>query len=129
MTAPNAKKMDPVETMKQSQEYFTNQIASSEKFVDSMIEFNATVFKGCESLAKKAYDNSISNVAAAFDNVKALNKTNDVPEFYKVATSNMTSATERLSEQAKEFSELTSKVMKETGEAGRKTYSNVFSGS
>ena len=123
-----AKKIDAAETIEQSKEYVTKHIANSEKFVDSMIELNAAVFKGAETLAKKGYDNYISNVAAAFDNVKALNKTSDLPEFYKVATSNVAAATERLSEQVKEFSELSSKVMKETGDAGRTAYSKSFSG-
>ena len=122
------KKIDGVETLEQSKEYMTKHIANSEKLVESVIEFNAAVFKGSETLAKKAYDNYVSNVAAAFDSVKALNKTADLPDFYKVATSNVASATERFSEQAKGYSELASKVMKETGEAGRQAYSKSFSG-
>lgn len=122
------KKIDASETLEQSKEYVTKHIANSEKFVDGMIELNAAMFKGGETLVKKAYDNYISNVAASFDGVKALNKTSDVPEFYKVATSNMASATERMSEQTKEFSELAGKVMKETTEAGRQAYTKSFSG-
>ena len=122
------KKEIPTEALQQSKEYMTQHISNSEKFVDSMIEFNAAMFKGGETLGKKAYENYISNVAAGFDNVKALNKTSDVSEFYKVASANMTSAYERLSAQAKEYSELTTKVMKETGEAGRQAYSKAFAG-
>jgi len=122
------KKIDATETMEQSKEYMTKHIANSEKFVESMIEFNAAVFKSGETLAKKAYDNYISNVAASFDGVKALNKTGDMSEFYKVATSNVTSAAERVSDQTKEFSELASKVFKDAGEAGRQAYTKSFSG-
>ncbi|MEM9279088.1 MAG: phasin family protein [Pseudomonadota bacterium] len=120
------KKIDATETLEQSKEYMTKHIANSEKLVESMIELNAAMFKGGETLAKKAYDNYVSNVAASFDGIKALNKTADVPEFYKVATSNIAAATERYSEQAKGFSELASKVMKETTEAGRQAYTKTF---
>ncbi len=118
--------VDPKETMEKSQEYFTTQIANSEKAVESLIEFNAAVFKGSEAVAKKVYEYYVANIAAAFDGVKALNKTNDVAEFYKVATSNMASAAERVSDQSKNFAELSGKVMKETGEAGRLAYSKGF---
>ena len=123
------KKIDAADTIEQSKEYFTKHIANSEKFFDGVIEFNAAVFKSGETLAKKAYDNYISNVAAAFDGVKAMNKSADMADLYKVTTSNIASATERLTEQTKEFSELASKMMKETGEAGRQAYSKSFSGS
>ena len=113
-------------TMEKQQEYFTTQIANSEKAVESMIEFNAAVFKGGEAMAKKMYENYVSNVAAAFDGIKALNKTNDVAEFYKVATTNTAAAAERLSDQSKSVAELSGKVLKETGEAGRLAYSKGF---
>jgi hypothetical protein len=122
------KKIDATETLEQSKEYMTKHIANSEKFFDGMIEFNAAMFKSGETLAKKGYENYISNVAAIFDGVKGLNKTNDMPEFYKVATSNIATSTERLTEQAKEYSELATKVMKDTGEAGRQAYTKSFSG-
>ncbi len=122
------KRIDASESLEQSKEYVTNHIANSEKFVDGLIEFNAAMFKGSETLAKKAYDNYISNVAASFDGVKALNKTSDLPEFYKVATSNMAAATERFTEQVKDYTELSTKIMKDTGEAGRVAYSKGFSG-
>ena len=122
------KKIDATETMEQSKEYMTKHIANSEKFVESMIEFNAAVFKSGETLAKKAYENYISNVAASFDGVKALNKTGDMSEFYKVATTNVTTAAERVSDQTKEFGELASKVLKDAGEAGRQAYTKSFSG-
>ena len=117
------KTMDATETFKESQEYATKTIANSEKAVESMIEYNAAVFKGGEALAKKMYEYYVSNVAAAFDGVKALNKTNDLTEFYKVATSNAAAATERMTDQTKGIAELSGKVMKETGEAGRVAYS------
>lgn len=109
-----------------TEEYVTKHIANSEKVVESMIEFNAAVFKGGEAMATKMYENYVSNVAAAFDGVKALNKTNDVAEFYKVATSNMAAATERYTDQTKGVAELSGKVMKDTGEAGRLAYSKSF---
>jgi hypothetical protein len=122
---PNAN-IEASESMEKSQEYFTTQIANSEKAVESMIEFNAAVFKGGEAVAKKIYENYVSNVAATFDGVKSLNKTNDVSEFYKVATTNSAAAAERLSEQGKGMVELSGKVLKETGEAGRLAYSKGF---
>ncbi len=114
--------MDTADT----KEFVTKHIANSEKFVESAIEFNAACFKGSEAMAKKLYDNYVSNVAAAFDGVKALNKTNDVAEFYKVATSNGAASTERYTEQTKSVAELSGKLMKETGEAGRLAYSKSF---
>jgi len=122
------KKIDATETIEQSKEYMIKHIANSEKLVEGMIEFNAAMFKSGETLAKKAYDNYISNVAASFDGVKALNKTGDVSEFYKVATSNLTAAAERVTDQSKEFSELASKILKDTGEASRQAYTKSFSG-
>ncbi len=122
------KKIDGTETIEQSKEYVTKHIANSEKFVDGMIELNAAMFKSGETLAKKMYDNYLSNVAASFDGVKALNKASDFPEFYKVATSNMATAAERVTEQSKEFTELTTKVMKDASEAGRQAYTKSFSG-
>lgn len=123
----NKKTADGAEMHEKSQEYVTKHIANSEKVVESMIEFNAAVFKGGEALSKKMYENYVSNVAAAFDGIKALNKTNDMAEFYKVATSNMAATAERLTDQAKNVSELSGKVMRETGEAGRLAYSKSFS--
>jgi len=120
------KPMDATETLEQTQEYMTKSIANSEKVAESMIEFNAAMFKGGEALAKKMYDTYVSNVASAFDGVKALNKTNDMAEFYKVATSNVAAAAERYTEQSKSIAELSGKVMKETGEAGRLAYSKSF---
>ncbi|MEP1207615.1 MAG: phasin family protein [Rhizobiaceae bacterium] len=126
MTKKQTEKVEVSPTMEKSQEYFTTQIANSEKAVESAIEFNAAVFKGGEAIAKKVYDNYVSNVAAAFDGVKALNKTNDVADFYKVSTANNAAAAERLSEQGKSLVELSGKVLKETGEAGRLAYSKGF---
>ena len=88
MTKKPTENVEVKATMEKSQEYFTTQIANAEKAVESAIEYDAAVFKGGEAIAKKMYENYVSNVAAAFDGVKALNKTNDVAEFYKVATSN-----------------------------------------
>lgn len=122
------KKIDATATIEQSKEFMTKHIANSEKFLDGVIEFNAAAFQSGETLVKKAYDNYISNVAASFDGVKALNKSNDVSEFLKVASSNATSTAERMTEQAKEFTELASKVVKDTGEAGREAYSKSFPG-
>ncbi len=126
MTKNQNEKLEMSPNMEKSQEYFTTQIANSEKAVESAIEFNAAVFKGNEAIAKKLYENYVSNVAATFDGVKALNKTNDVAEFYKLATTNTAAATERLSEQGKGLVELSGKVLKETGEAGRLAYSKGF---
>ncbi len=120
------KKIDGTISMEKTQEYASKQIANTEKAVDSMIEYNAAVFKSGETVAKKFYDNYVTNVAAAFDGMKALNKSNDAAEFYKVATTNTTAAAERVMEQSKNFAELSGKVMKETGEAGRLAYSKSF---
>ncbi len=117
------KKMDAANT----QEYVTKHIANSEKIVESAIEFNAACFKGSEAMAKKLYENYVSNVAAAFDGVKELNKTNEITDFYKVATANMAASAERYTEQTKGVAELSGKLMKEAGEAGRLAYSKSFS--
>ena len=126
MTKKTTETVKEMPTMEKPQEYFTTQIANTEKAVESMIEFNAAVFKGSEAMAKKMYENYVSNVAAAFDGVKALNKTNDVADFYKVATTNTAAAAERISDQSKGVAELSGKVLKETGEAGRLAYSKGF---
>jgi len=126
MSKKTTEQIEMSPTMEKSQEYFTTQIANTEKAVESVIEYNAAVFKGGESIAKKMYENYVSNVAAAFDGVKALNKTNDVAEFYKVATTNSAATAERMSDQGKGMVELSGKVLKETGEAGRLAYSKGF---
>lgn len=120
------KKIEGTEAMEKSQEYVSKGITNSEKVVESMIEYNAACFKGGEAIATKMYENFISNVAASFDGVKALNKTSDVAEFYKVASANVSAAAERFNDQTKGITELSSKVMKETGEAGRLAYSKSF---
>ena len=99
MSKKQAEQIEMAPTMEKSQEYFTTQIANAEKAVESVIEYNAAVFKGGETIAKKFYENYVSNVAAAFDGVKALNKASDVSEFFKIATSNVASGTEGLADQ------------------------------
>ena len=120
------KKMDMNEAKEQSQEFLSKGIASTEKVVDGLIEFNAAAFKGGEVLVKKMYDNYVDNVAAAFDGMKALNKSNDFGDFYKTATSNAAASAERVSEQAKSIAELSSKVVRETGEVGRNAFTKSF---
>jgi len=115
------------EAFEKSQEFMTKGISTSEKMVDGMIELNAAIFKGSEAIGKKVYENYVSNVAAAFDGVKALNKTSDVAEFYKVATNNAAAAAERITDQSKSVVELSGKVMKETNEAARQVYTKGFS--
>ncbi|MEN0040153.1 MAG: phasin family protein [Pseudomonadota bacterium] len=112
--------------MGKSQEFVTTHIANSEKAMDSLIELNAAMFKGGEAIAKKMYENYVSNVAATFDGVKALNKASDVSDFFKIATSNIATGTERLADQTKGVAELSGKVMKDTGEAARAAYSKGF---
>lgn len=114
------------EAIEKSQEFFAKSTNSSEKLVEGLIEYNAAVFKGGEVLAKKAYDQYLSNVAAAFDGMKALNKASDVAEFYKVSSKNTTSAYETLTAQSKELSELGSKIAKETAESTKTFYSKNF---
>ncbi len=120
------KKVDMQDAKEQTQEFVSKGIASTEKVMDGVIEFNAAVFKGGETLVKKMYDNYVDNVAATFDNMKALNKSNDIGEFYKTATSNAASAAERLSDQGKGFAELSTKVLRETGEVGRNAFTKSF---
>ena len=120
------KKPEGVEAMEKSQEFVSKGIANSEKIVESIIEYNAACFKGSEAVASKVYENFISNVAATFDGVKTLNKSSDITEFYKVASANMSAAAERMNDQTKSVTELATKVMKETGEAGRLAYTKSF---
>lgn len=120
------KKMDMNEAKEQTQEFMSKGIASTEKVMDGVIEFNAAVFKGGETLVKKMYDNYVDNVAATFDGMKALNKSSDMADFYKTATSTVASATERMSDQAKGIAELSTKVMRETGEVGRNAFTKSF---
>ncbi|MFD0917399.1 phasin family protein [Pseudahrensia aquimaris] len=122
----STKTTEAKEVFEKSQEFATSQIASSEKAFESMIEYNAAMFKGMEAIGKKMYDNYVSNVASAFDGMKALNKTNDVADFYKVAMTNAASSTERVMDQTKAVAEMSGKVMKETGEAGRLAFSKGF---
>lgn len=122
----SAAKAEVKETMEKTQEFATKQIAGTEKAFESMIEFNSTAMKNGEVVAKKMYDNYLANVAAAFDGFKALNKTKDAAEFYKVATSTAAASAERMMEQSKAVAELSTKAMKDTAEAGRAAYTKGF---
>ncbi len=117
------------EAVEKTQEFTTKQIAASEKAAESMIEFNAAMFQNSEVVAKKVYDNYLSNVAASFEAMKSLNKASDASEFYKVATKNSADASERFMEQSKELVELSGKMVKETADAGQTAYSKSFAAS
>ena len=114
------------EAIEKSQAFFAKTTTSSEKLVEGLIEYNAAVFKCGEVIAKKAYDQYLANVAAAFDNLKALNKASDVAEFYKVSSKSAATAYETLTAQSKELSELTTKIGKETAENAKTLYSKNF---
>lgn len=109
-----------------SQKAFAKTTETSEKFAENMIDYNTAVIKSGEALVKKAYDNYLSNVAAAFDGAKALTKTSDVADFYKVASSNYASAAEKISDQSKELAELSAKALKENSETVKKLYTKAF---
>ncbi len=115
------------EAYEKSKDFMTKGISTSEKMADSLIELNAAIFKGSEAIGKKMYENYVSNIAAGFESVKALNKASDMAEFYKIASSNLTSAAERVNDQSKSVVELSGKVMKDTGEAARLAYTKGFS--
>ncbi len=115
------------EAIEKSQEMFSKTTTASEKFVEGMIEVNATAFKSAELVAKKAYENYVSNVAAAFDDAKSLAKTADPAEFYKSATSSFSKTSEKYTAQGKEMGEMASKVFKDNADLAKKFYSNVFS--
>ena len=114
------------EALEKSQEVFAKSTETSEKFAENLIDYNTAVIKSGEALAKKAYDNYLSNVAAAFDGAKALTKTADVADFYKVASSNYTAAAEKITAQGKELTELSTKALKENAETAKKLYTKVF---
>jgi hypothetical protein len=117
------------EAFEKTQEFTSKQIISSEKAMESAIEFNAALFKNSETVTKKMYSNYLSNVAAGFEGMKALNKVTDVSEYYKVASKNSAEASERFMEQSKELVELSGKMVKETAEAGQTAYSKSFAAS
>ena len=117
------------EAVEKSQEFATKQIAASEKATGSMIEFNATMFKSGETVAKKVYDNYLSNVAASFETMKTLNKASDASEFYKASTKSYAEFSELFMAQSKELVELSGKMAKETAEAGRTAYAKSFASS
>ena len=114
------------EAIEKSQEFFAKTTSSSEKLVEGLIEYNAAVFKGGEVVAKKAYDQYLANVAAMFDGMKALNKAADIADFYKVSSKNAATAYETATAQAKELSELTTKIGKETADNAKALYSKTF---
>lgn len=114
------------EALVKTQEVFAKSTETSEKFAENLIDYNTAVIKSGEALAKKAYDNYLSNVAAAFDGAKALTKTSDVADFYKVASSNYAAAAEKFSAQGKELAELSAKALKENSETAKKLYSKAF---
>lgn len=115
------------EALDKSQEMFSKAATSSEKMVEGMIEYNAAVFKGGEVLAKKMFDNYLTNVATGFANAKAMTKAADVAHFYKLASEKTSSATEAYAVQAKEMYDLGTKVYGETTDTAKKIYSSTFS--
>ncbi|PWQ95277.1 phasin family protein [Leucothrix arctica] len=117
------------EAVEKTQEFATKQITASEKATESMIEFNAAMFKNSEVVAKKVYDNYLSNVAASFEAMKSLNKASDAAEFYKVASKNSATASEKFMEQSKDLIELSGKMIKETTEIGQSAYAKSFASS
>lgn len=114
------------EALEKTQEVFTKSTANTEKFAETLVDYNTAVIKSYEALTKKAYDNYLSNVAAAFDGAKALTKTTDVAGFYIVASANYTTAAEKFSTQGKELAELSAKALKENTETAKKLYSKAF---
>ena len=123
-----SQKIDAEDLMNQGQEFMSRAIADSEKAVESAIEYHSAVFKGGEAIAKKMYDHYVTNVGSAFQDLKAMSKAADIGEFYKAAASSMSSTAERWTEQSSAVSELTGKVVKETGEAARLAYTKGMPG-
>lgn len=121
------KTMDYNTALEQSRELIGKQLAQSEKAMESAMEFGVAAYKGSETIANNLMECYISNMAAAFDGAKALNKAADMTEFYQIASSNLTHSAERLNEQGKKVAELSGQVMKDTSEAGRQAYSKGFS--
>lgn len=114
------------EALVKSQEVFAKTTETSEKVAENLIDYNTAVIKSGEALVKKAYDIYMSNVAATFDGAKALTKTTDVADFYKVASSNYASVAEKFTTQGKELAELSAKALKENAETAKKLYSKAF---
>ena len=114
------------EALVKSQEVFTKSTETTEKFAENLIDYNTAIIKSGEALVKKAYDNYLANVSAAFDGAKALTKTSDVAEFYKVSSSNYASAAEKFSAQGKELTELSAKALKDNTETVKKLYTKAF---
>ncbi|GHA60722.1 hypothetical protein GCM10008927_27830 [Amylibacter ulvae] len=112
--------------IEKTQEIFAKSTAASEKFVEGLIEVNASAFKGAEVVAKKAYDNYVSNVTTSFDDAKALAKSADVAEFVKIASSTATKSAEKYSAQGKELAELSQKIFKDNLEISKKFYASAF---
>lgn len=114
------------EALVKSQEVFAKTTENSEKHAQNLIDYNTAIIKSGEALVKKAYENYLANVAATFDGAKALTKTSDVAEFYKVSSSNFTSAAEKFSAQGKELAELSAKALKENTDTAKKLYTKAF---
>ena len=114
------------EALVKTQEVFAKSTETSEKVAENLIDYNTAIIKSGEALVKKAYDNYVANVAAAFDGAKALTKTSDVAEFYKVSSSNFASAADKFSAQGKELAELSAKALKDNTETAKKLYTKAF---
>ncbi len=116
----------PASTKTEAQDTCAQSTDTSVKFAENLIDYNAAVIKSGEELAKKAYDNYLSNLATAFDSAKALTKTTDVADFYKVAASNCSAAYEKFLVQGNEFAELSAKALEENTESAKKMYSKAL---
>lgn len=119
-------KTTTVEALEKSQAFFVKSTENSEKLVESLTDYTASVAKSGEALAKKVYSNYLSNVATAFDNAKALTKAKDVTAFYKTMTTNYANAVETATAQNKDLTKLSTKAVKDTAETAQKLYTKLY---
>ena len=114
------------DAIEQSQEMFTKTTSANEKFMESMSEFSEHSYKSAEIIAKKCYDNYMTNVSGAFEDAKALASTKDTADYFKTASAAFAKSSEKYAAQNKELFDLSSKVYNDNVELMKKFYAKAF---
>lgn len=104
------------------QEMFEKSTQTSEKYIESVMEYNTSVFKGGEVIARKAYENYVANVKTAMEQAKNLTDQKDAAEYYQTMSKNLADAAESYKKQAEEMAALSAKIMQENAELAKKPF-------
>jgi hypothetical protein len=104
------------------QEMFAQSTQASEKYMETVMDYNTSVFKGGEVIARKAYENYVANVKTAMEQAKGLTDQKDMGEYYQAMSKNLADAAASYKAQAEEMASLSAKIMQENAELAKKPF-------